>query len=399
MFIMIVTLLSIRPLNQRKRNKIRRSYFSAFLAFLLLFGFCSFPLAAEYALDPDVQIVNQFSFHASNFRIGIVNNPLEARSVYNYEIQNDYGFTKYATDFSITRSSYRCYVDYIIDSDITAYSNEKFVLIESTLAYGTNLLNNGNSFYYFYDIDGNIIRAQVPADREVEVITIEFQDVELNFYKNYLIYKVEDLSTWVNEIYRISFNQYFDSLGNVSKPFLFTDLSLKFYNNIEDAAAEINNNLQVIQNQNSIIINNLTDVKNQLDSIHNNLTSDVNPTNPDLDNKFDDANSIEQDFENNFNDFVNPGVIDSVVNKFSDFFVLPKVSAAFVFIRSIFDSAFLRVQPLGILFSVGAAAIIVSALFGIVSRISRASDGERSERSKEDYYSEWISAAVKRNLW
>lgn len=378
-----------RKHQQQNSHKIRQRFCTAFLSFLFLLSCFVSVNASQVAADPSDEIVNSFSFHASGFRIGIVNNPLENLNVYGYDSTAPYYFTRYAADYNITRASYRCYVDYVIDSDISAYSDEKYVLIESSLAYGmesvNNLINNGRSYYYFYDIDGNIIQAQVPADREIEVITVEFQGTDFSLYKNYLVYKVEDLSSWVSEIYRISFNQYFDSMGNGLVPFLFTDLSLKFYNTFEDVAAEINNNLQVIQNQNNIIINNLTDVKNQLNTIHNNLTSNVNPNNPDLDNKFDDANSIEEDFQNNFNEFVDPDIIDSTINKFSDFFVIPKVSAAFVFIRSIFNSAFLRVQPLGILFSAGTAVIIVGTLFGIVSRFSRPSDGEHGS-GRDSYY-------------
>lgn len=257
-------------------------------------------------------VIHSFTYTPSGFRLGVTGNTLENYPLYDYS-STSYPFVKYATAFNLGRSSYRYYVDYQINNDFSLYSDSKYILLSCTVALNTNLTNNSRSYFYFYKADGTIYEAQITGDRTTEVITVDFQSVELNVYSNFLVLQVDDISAFAENVAQVSYNHYFETLDSVNQAFLMSPLTIDIYDDINDVVDSINTSVDIIKKQNDVIIRNQQEVIEKIEDIMNSGPSDEDIS--DVNSFIDENNSINEsisDLEESMSNNINSGFDQSV---------------------------------------------------------------------------------------
>lgn len=275
------------------------------LSIVLLLSFTVNSLGAD-------NVIHSFTYNPSGFRLGVVNNPLENYTLYDYS-STTYPFVKYATAFNIGEASYRYYVDYKINNDFSIYTGSKYILLSCTVAINTLLTDNNLSYFYFYRSDGSIYKYQLSGDRTTEVISLLFQGIEMNYYSNYFVLQVDDITDFAQNVAQVSYNHYIDVLGPESKVIFMSPLTIDIYDDINDVVDSINTSVDIIKKQNDVIIRNQQEVIEKIEDIMNFGPSDEDVS--DVNSFFDNENSINESVDNleeSMNDKVNQGFDQSI---------------------------------------------------------------------------------------
>lgn len=361
----------------KKTNKIRQRFFSAFLTLLFLFIFCFSSVAAD---ESDNVLVNTYSYNCSSFYFTNLSTGTSwSADALPFSGSSDFNFNRVGSnpsyEFNGVTRVYSIYsgiinTEDIFDQDYTYFSLE----LDSAVLSSNALIED--VWFTGYDENGTPHNILSSFDSNYG-ITVNYQGVDFSGVNTFFYGEISSLIDYslvsVQGILTVR-------LASGSPAVVTSPLTIKFYKNYQDVLVDVNSNVQQIINQNDVIINNMNEVKSQIADLKDSLTTNDSPKNPEFDSNVSNAESIEKEFADKFQDFIDTDLIDRVEANVSTFFQNDKVLAAFVFVRSILNAAFVHVPVLGILFAFGSAALVVTALLSIASRAFR------SERSSDRSY-------------